>query len=159
MNFNTLIETIRNAIALASTIKTWAEANYGRVHNTYIGTDPRNSPDSSKYPLIAIYPVSKKTGYDSMERIHDVDIVCGIYDENYTVTGEDNITEYTGIKNIESFRKLIETAVTELTVTELGGRIDALNIIYEPLEFFPYFLAGMTFRVIEDLSQGDDPFM
>lgn len=156
MNMNTLLVAIRNAIADDTTTKAWTQTNYTKDHKVYVGTDRRQEPAESAYPLVAIFPAGKEAGYDAEVYSHDIDIVCGINDGNTrTVAGKANIVEMTGIENIESFRKLVENAITGAS---LGGTITMLSIIYEPIEFFPYFLAGMTVRVVSYAAQGDDPF-
>ena len=64
--------------------------------------------------------------------------------------------QHAGIDHLEAFRKLVETAVVAAIPT--GSRIDLLTIEYETIEFFPFLLASMEFKIAEDYYQGDDVF-
>lgn len=154
MNMITLLTTLRDAIHDNSATQTWCTANYTRNHKVYVGIDTRKPPAEDQYPIVHIFPVSKIEGYELEEQEHGIGVTCGIYNEDIrTVSGKTNVVELEGIQDIESFRKLVETAIIGASITDI--RIDSLNTDYETIEFFPFFLAGMDFKFVHEYAQGD----
>ena len=158
MNMTTLINLFRDAIKDNVTIGNWCTANYAKKQTLYKGVDQRNPPAETLYPIVHLYPVSKRVGYDLDQQMHVVGITCGIYDDGHTTTVYANGTlwEYDGIDDLEAFRKLVETAVA--AVIPAGSWIDGLNIEYETIEFFPFLLASMEFSVMTPYHAGEDVF-
>jgi len=154
MNMITLLTSLRDAIHDNSATQTWCTTNYTRNHKVYVGIDTRNPPDVDEYPIVHIFPVSKIEGYELDEQEHGIGVTCGLYNaDTRTVSGKTNVVEYEGIQDIESFRKLIETAIVGADISNL--RIDSINIDFETLEFFPFFLASMDLKIVWPYSQGD----
>jgi hypothetical protein len=156
MNISTLLTSIRDAIHDDSATKTWCTANYTRNHYVYVGADQRNPPGDDKYPLVGMYLIGKKAGYGLDSEEHRIGVTCGLYDSSLAATGKANVVQYTGVANLEAFRKLVETAIKGAVSSP--QRIEEINIEYEMLEFFPYFLCNMEIRIPDDYFQGDDVF-
>lgn len=156
MNINTILHNLRDAVHDNAATQTWCTANYSQNQKVYVGVDVRNPPASTDYPLVHIFPVEKVEGYEFTVQDHGIGVTCGIHDANMLTTGKARAVEYRGVSYLESFRKLVEAAVVAANIGTL--RIDALTIEYETVEFFPYFLATMEFKMIHDYSQGDDVF-
>ena len=154
----TLITSIRDAVKASDDIKNWCVLTYGREHTVYTGIDPRKPPGESEYPLVAIFPDSKIVGHDISRKGHSVGIVCGVYDDTMSSLLQDGVepTGYVGVTNLETFRKLVETA----TLSELSGTlvVDRLEIQYETVESFPFLLASMLWTITEEIFIGDDLF-
>jgi len=156
MNITTLITNIRNAVHDNSALSAWCTTNYGRAHKVYIGVDTRKPPDNSAYPLVHVFPMTKSAGGGNQDLI--VGLTCGIYDaDTRTVTGYTRVVEFEGVQNIEAFRKLVETAALT-AVLDNGYWFADLDIVYETVEFFPFFLAGMQLTVRGDIAFPSDQF-
>ena len=156
MNILTLLHNLRDAIADDINIKTWSQTNYTRDHKVYVGIDDRKPPPVSEYPIVHLFPINKISGYELAAQDHGIGATCGIHNEGTTNTGKTNAFELTGIIHIEEFRKLVETAIINAAVWPV--RVEALNIEYETVEFFPFFLATMEFKLAHDYCQGEDVF-
>lgn len=156
MNILTLLHNTRDAVADDAATKAWCQTNYSRDHWVYVGIDVRKPPPELVYPLVHIFPLSKVVGYQLTAQDHGIGANCGINNADTTVTGKSNVVELTGIEHIETFRKLVETAIVGANL--LTGLIETLNIEYETLEFFPFFLASQEFKISHDYSKGDDVF-
>lgn len=145
---------MRDAVANDAAIAAWCTTNYGQAHKVYVGVDTRNPPASSNYPLVHIFPLAKSAGYELESEPHVIGVNCGIYDDDSTTTGK--ITEMEGVGNLEAFRKLVETAL--LGAVASPQRIERIEIEYETIEFFPFFLCGMEVVVSDDYFGGDGAF-
>lgn len=156
MDIYGLITQMRDGIAGNSDLISWCQSHYGRTHSVFVGTDKRNQPGQDKYPLVGLFPAIKKAGLDETEVLHEIDVVCGVYQDKTLAGTMSNITEMQGISELETFRKKVETAITG--AVPAGVRIQVLDIAYSPIEFFPFFLAGMTVKAVEPLYMGDDSF-
>lgn len=162
MNINTLIDNLVTDIVSGYSINTWTMSNYSKMVNVYSGVDQRKPPDEISYPIIHIFPLSKNVGYSLEEKRHVIGITCGIYDETSTTTsvsvsglGNAVKTVYQGIANIESFRKLVETAAISV---DCDNMFTDISIDYETIEAFPYFFANMELTFYKDYCQGDNIF-
>ena len=154
MNITTLINALRDGIKNNAPLAAWCVATYAKSHTVYKGMDARNPPPETSYPLVHIFPIRKTAGYELASEDHGIGVTCGVFDSTVTISGI--VSEYGGIDNLEAFRKLVETAVVAAIPT--GSRIDLLTIEYETIEFFPFLLASMEFKIADDYSQGDDVF-
>jgi|GEM_PF-5978548 len=164
MNILTILDEYTNSIALDKDIKMWCLNNYSQAHRIFNGVDTRRPPGKTEMPAIHLIPVNKQVGWELESIPHTMGVICEIYDENKTTETIDDviITKYTGINNIEEFRKLIENCIQNVDVganSDLENlRIDEIKIDYEAIEYFPFFRAFMEISFIKDLYQGDDPF-
>lgn len=156
MNILTLLDVIIDAAAADSATKSWSNINYGRDHSVYIGIDARNPPAETSYPLIHIFPVNKILGYELDQKDHAIGVNCGIYDADSKTHTHQNITELESVRNLESFRKLVETAVVSASYSP--AIINRLSIDYETVEFFPYLIAMQEFKFTDDYYQGPEVF-
>jgi len=154
---NTLLISLRNAVHDDSDTQTWCTANYSRNHKVYVGLDTREPPAEDQYPLVYIYPVVERAGYDLDSQDLVIGATCGIVDDDTrTVAGKTNAVELAGVQNIETFRKYVETAIVGAELGDL--MISTVEIAYETIDFFPFFIATMEFTFTDDYAQGDDPF-
>lgn len=156
MNILTLLHDIRDAVHDDAATQAWCTTNYNRNHKVYVGIDVRNPPGKDHYPIVHIFPLSKSIGYELENQDHIIGVTCGIYEPDMLSTGKTDAVEYEGIDHIEEFRKLIETAVAGTSMGEL--LINTLTIEYETIEFFPFFLATMEFKLTKPYYQGDNVF-
>jgi len=156
MNFNTLIQNLRDGLATDSTIETWCQSEYSKSLTVVVGADKRNLPGASDCPLIHLFPLAKKTGYDDVAKIeHVIGVVVGVHDTTVLSGIEANITEYEGVENLESLRKLVENAFVASVPSAV--RVDEVIIAYDSIEDFPFFWSNMQITLVQDLYQGDDP--
>ncbi len=152
MNINTLTTALRTAIDGSAALATWCSSNYGQDISIYVNLDLTDPPGESNCPYVVIYPVGKQVGEMVTPKRHNYEIICCIYDATSTTT--DNVVEFTGVANIESLRKLIETA---LVGAEMGcAWISEINVEYETMENFPFIMAAMGIEISEDVLIGGD---
>ena len=163
MNITTLLNQIRDAIKNSSAIAAWCVANYGQVHTLAKGMDERDPLAEASYPAVCVFQAGRRAGYQLEAQENTIAVNCGIHDTSKTTStveldeGDDSVIEFSGIDNIEAFRKLVENEITALVIGN-GDVIEELNVEYDPIESFPFFIARQEFRISHDYSQGDDPF-
>lgn len=179
MNITTLINAIRDVLANSSEISDWSVAIYGHGPTITKGADEKNPPEQADYPVIHLFPIGKSAGYGVDMIGHDIGISCGVSDTSITssTVGQVTLLEYTGLDNLEAFRKLVETAVVTAVESGLGfGEVefgedpfggetwhgsvflDDVKITYETIEHFPFFLASMALSINGPATLGGDPF-
>ena len=162
MNIVDAIDFLVKGLANDSDIAQWCLDNYSSRHTIYEGIDLNNPPPSSDYPVIHIAPMTKNVGYAESDKKHGIIVFVGIEDTTLTTSTLNNISikKYRGIRNLEHYRKKVETAVVD-RIAEVdfeGNFIDMLDITYETIELFPFFLAANMFMFAEDYVQGMDVF-
>lgn len=164
MNIQTVLDTYTTALVTNAAIKTWCVANYSQAQKIFQGIDPREEPTADDVPAINIFLILKKTGDSLLNYDYGLGVTSVIYNEAKTTTTTSDVvlTKFTGQAHIEAFRKLAETAITEVDTGAgsdvVGLRIDELEIDYEMIEWFPFFKADMIFSFVKDRFQGDDTF-
>jgi len=84
MNMNTLLTSIRDAVAGNAAIKVWTQATYTKDHEVFVGADTRNPPAASDCPCVVIAPIIKKGGYSEDVIAHKVVVSCEVIDETMT---------------------------------------------------------------------------
>lgn len=156
MNINTLLESLRNAIADDASTKSWTTAKYARNHKVYVGIDLRNPPGDTDYPIVNLYMIRRQVGWQLENQINTFGVVCGIYETGTTtVAGKANIVQMTSIEYIEEFRKLVETAI--YGVIPAGSFLDQVEIEYEFIESYPFAFAYQEYVFSTPYSQGVNP--
>ena len=153
MNVNTLVTSLRDAIHDDAATKAWCQTNYGQDQQVFVGIDTRNPPEMGQYPLVHIFPLTKRAGGGTQE--HSVGITCGIYDDDMRTTSKANVVELEGVQNLESFRKLVESAIDDIDFGDVNWLAD-MSVSYETIEFFPYFLCSMELRIDAEIPFGED---
>lgn len=154
-----LIDVLITAISGDNTLINWCNTNYSTPPTIYKGIDLRQPPNEDEYPILHIFPSRKNVGYDLAEKVHAIGLVTGLVNTtiNTTTTGDSVvIKEYQGIDDTESFRKLIEDVIVDNVPTD--SWVDSLDISYEIIEAFPFFLSFNLFEITEKYCQGDNVF-
>ena len=153
MNITTLLHNMRDAIHDNSALNTWATTNYGRNPKVYVGIDTRKPPAADQYPLVHLFPQQKTIGDGN--QTHVIGVTCGIYDDDTLTTSKTNVVELEGISYLEDFRKLVETALLTTALSDAHW-IASIDVVYETVEYFPYFLCAMDVHIQAELSFGQD---
>lgn len=164
MNIDTLIDILFDAYVADADILSWCNTNYSTPQTLYKGIDLRQPPPETDYPIIHIWPINKNEGHGYNQVSHDIGVMVGVFDSTQTSTTDTNdivSKKYRGVARLEAFRKLVETSTTteidsNTETTELF--VDNLEITYEIVDSFPFFLAAMMFTITKKYSQGDDIF-
>jgi hypothetical protein len=164
LNIDTLVDILFDSCVADASLLSWCNTNYSSPQTIYKGIDLRNPPPQTDYPIIHIWPVNKVCGYSLGQKAHGIGVVCGVFDDTLSTETDTNLVvqkKYRGYARIEAFRKLVEDAV----ITELGSNTDTkelftdtLEISYETIDSFPFFLAVNMFIFNENYSQGEDVF-
>ncbi|OPY78288.1 MAG: hypothetical protein A4E65_02311 [Syntrophorhabdus sp. PtaU1.Bin153] len=153
MNMNTILTTVRDAVADDSTVKTWTQATYTADHTVFLGIDSRNPPPHSSYPAVSLYPIQKLSGYGQDTIVHAIGVSVGIHDNTLAAGGKSNVTEYNGMQRIETFRGKVIDAVV-MALVGLSLRITRIETEYSAIEFFPFFLATIEIIAEEETEFG-----
>jgi len=142
MNFGDMLTTLRDALATDTALIDWASITYNTVHTVFLGVDDRNPPTDDEYPALHIYPLSRSgelcPGGDRMT----IGIAIGVYDINsYTTVAnwQANTKTLPGIAALEEGISLIKDVIMATTTGE--NFVNTLEITYETVDFYPYFLA------------------
>jgi hypothetical protein len=158
MNINDLIVDFAEAVAEDITIKAWCQIHYSSDHKVYVGIDMRSPPQESDCPYVILYPERKELGQHRREKFHEFEIISCLYDTSArSHAGVSNLVEYTGIQNIETFRKMVEDAVSGVDIGNLAMAFVAVD--YETIESFPFFMCGMVVQIWEGVTIGSDPLL
>lgn len=149
-DMNTLLTSIRDAIASNAAIKVWTQATYTKDHKVFVGVDTKNPPGEADCPCVALSPSEKHGGNSEDVITHVFNVSCEIIDETSTTTG--NIVEYSGVQDIETFRQKVLAAVDGVA----GIRITKVETGYETIMFFPSFMCDMEITIEQETEFGDD---
>jgi len=158
MNINTLTVDFAEAVAQDADLKTWCQINYSSDQAVYAAMDVRNPPGDTDCPYVILYPVRKEFGQHRREKLHEIEVVGCLHDTTTrSHAGVSNLTEYTGVQNIETYRKLIEDAIAGVDIGNLTLAVIAVD--YEMIESFPFFMCGIVVQVWEGVTIGGDPLL
>lgn len=80
-DMNTLLTTIRDALAGDAAIKVWTNATYEKDHKVFVGVDKRNPPGESDCPLVVVAHSEKKSGESAEVIEHQFQVSLEIIDE------------------------------------------------------------------------------
>ena len=156
MRIDTLLITLFNAIASDSTLKTWATTQYGHIHKVFVNIDQNNPPKESDCPFVVIAKSSKSEGQGIDPKVHGFLVRCAINDDSTTTPSHSNITLYTGVANLETFRRYTRNAITGASFGNLT--VESILTEYGPLESFPWFDCEMSININEDFVLGGEAF-
>ena len=158
------INSLAEALALDTTIAAWATGLYGKGHKVYVNLDLRNPPAEDDCPYIALYPQGQTYGRETREQMIEIEVVCCLNDsalvthtqgEGEEATPIANLVEFAGVRRLEEFRRLVEKKIA--TVAIGNAAISAGESDYETIDFFPVFMVGQRFTIIDHLCIGEDP--
>jgi len=195
---NTLLTSIRDAIAGDAATKVWTQATYTKDHTLFVGVDINTPPAEADCPCVVLAPVEKVGGEEQDTIGHQFNVSCEIFDESMTTvtstttykdsilalitaeltregktageiataialitdsfdddptaTIDSNITEYAGVKRIETFRQKVLAAVA--SVADI--KITKVETAYEAIAFFPAFMCDMLITIEQETEFGDD---
>ena len=155
MDINTLTETLALALADDLAISDWCQETYSRDQKVYINIDINNPPGHGECPWILLYPTSKSVSLQSNQKPHSYHIEIGLYDEALVdPPARTNLTEFLGGQRLEGFRQLVQSAI----ITALPSALDLeeLEIDYDTISAFPFFLSGMVIKLTEPVCIGGD---
>lgn len=181
MNILTLRNALTAAVAGDSALETWCQAKYGQSVSVYVGMDMRNPPGEDDYPLVHIVASGKVAGQSLAAIDHRFSVVCGVHDtrsESSTDAWTDHagdiwvdeggdvwvdhetnagIVQSYGVTYVEELRALVQTAITG--AVPAGCWVERIEVDYESVEMYPFFLAGMEITVSQPVYQGGDPLV
>jgi hypothetical protein len=157
-DLNTVLGKIRDTIADAAAIKTWAVTNFARYHKVFVGLDSRNPPVEDDYPCISLYPAAKENYQDEDSTKNVFGCSCGVCTEAVATVASTNVTEYSGVQLLEAFRKLVVDAIQGMSAEDGGGYLTGVKVDYAPIEFFPFFLCDMEITIKDFREFGSDYF-
>lgn len=149
MNMNTLLTSIRDAIAADSAIKTWTQSTYTKDHTVFVGVDTRNPPAEADCPCVVLSMTGKTGGYARDVISHSFIVSCEINKDSHTTTS--NKIEYDGMQQLETFRQKVLTAIKALDL-----RVTEVDTTYETIMFYPAFLCDMVITIEEENEFGSD---
>lgn len=149
-DMNTLLTSIRDAIATNATIKAWTQATYTKDHKVFVGVDSREPPGEADAPCVVLAPAEKLSGEEMDVITHK--FITSLEVISPAATTASNVIEYAGVQNIETFRQKVLAAIEGVT----GIRITKLESTYEAILFFPAILCDMLITIEQETEFGDD---
>ncbi len=143
MDINTLTNDLALAIGGSDTINGWCQANYGQILHVFMNLDVRNPPSADQCPCVCIYPAEKQYGGDTYNDA--VESVCFVHDDRQESHGTlDNVVSYTGVKNVETLRQMVLSAISGVVADTADGQIDSISVDYDTISQFPFMTAAMA---------------
>ena len=164
LSLSTHINSLAEALATNAAILSFANTNYGKLHKIYVNLDLRNPPAEADCPYIAFYPQLQSYGRESREQMIEIEVVCCLHDTALIThfcpppadhTQIPNLVEYAGVRRLENFRRTVEKAIAAVAIG--NAAISAGESDYETIDFFPFFMVGQRFTIIDHLCIGEDP--
>lgn len=154
MDIQTLCDLFASAIAQDPALSLFGETEYDTAPTVYVNVDPRQPPQASNCPFVAIWPTSKTGGTD--EQVATFEVVCCLHDETSQQTHDSRIVQFAGVYNIETMRRAVSAAISG---ADLGtASVASIETEYDTIELFPFFIAAMTVTVTEPWTIGENPF-
>jgi len=155
MDLNVLLKRCAEKIAQDPDILEWANLHYGRDHTVFVNFDMQNPPGEEYCPYVAIAEGGKRAGQTIRERSHVIgSFLCIHDDEEKAYPGISNIVQYVGGYRAEAFRKLVETAFTNVDV---GNATVNFETEFDTISNFPFMWCFMDATFDEQVTMGSDP--
>jgi len=154
LNIIDLIDDYKEAIVTNGSLLSWVGTTYNTVPTVYVDIDSRNPPGEDECPFCIIRPESKKVGNGITRKEHILSVMCCVYDSSERSQYQDNIEEYSSIKNLETFRQYVQDAITAVDIS--NALVSEIDISYETFETFPFLVSDMILKVIENTPMGGD---
>ena len=117
---NALIQ-VRDIIYADSELQKWCKDNYGKEASVYLGfdDDDKEAPQSSDFPVVQIYNISRIRGADKHRDVFDVEISIQI--ENTEKISVSNGLTYTGFLDAGMMRDLVENALYKSRIANIDS--------------------------------------
>jgi hypothetical protein len=154
MDITTLITRLSEAIATDTDIAAWCQTTYDSDHSVYVNYDRRHPPGEAA-PAIMLYPTGYSAGRGMPEKRYALEAVIMIHDTAERPGAITTITEYSGVRRIEELREYVQAAIIGADTGD--AYLENMDVDYETIEAFPFFMAGMTLNYTEPVTIGTDP--
>lgn len=142
MNIINQLADLLLAIASDTAITTWSEVTYGRVHKVFENLDDRNLPAEVDCPYVALYPISRQSGYQVKDIVNGYEILCCVHDESYAAHAEDNVVKYAGVDRLETLRQYVLSAIASVDVG--NALLAEVSCEYDTVTAFPFMFNSMV---------------
>ena len=145
MGIRTILEKLRDGIAIDATLKSYCQANYTTDQTVFLGLDRHNPPGENYMPLIVIAGVENVDIF-GVKKIYKIHIGYSVFKE--TVTTVANKNTYEGFILAEELREKTEEAILRLR-----GILGKINLESGSVanNIFPQFTAN-TYVIIEQIN-------
>lgn len=153
MSLETLKSSIVEAIAGSTTIKVWANINYGKDHHVFDGIDSRNTPGEDSCPYVALLGYGESVSQRRANREYWFGWAGFVYDDSLSTTVYSNLIRNAGVVNVEALRKHVENTIKGcLTNEELEVDVDV-----DVNDDYPFHRFEMITTIVAPVTIGSDP--
>lgn len=154
VSFKTTLESFKDALSRNAALTAWAHAAYGKAQRVYVNIDMRNPPGELNCPYVLLRPLMASYGRAATQKTMDYELMCSIYDENWTLDPETNAVEYAGVQRCMDMLDLVVAAIA--AVNTGNALLQQISAEFETIEFFPFFMAGCPISLVEPLTISAD---
>jgi len=145
VNADTLIETVRDAVATDDDLSAWCTAQFGALPTVYVDVDEASPPDEGDYPLIALHSHVRSGGTSKNAMVWELDFGCGVFNATRSDTetaGGVTVRTYTGMLQAARLAELVERAA----IGALAGVIRNATFSSQcgQISEYPFFAAFTT---------------
>jgi len=155
MNVKTLVTSMAQSIAQDSAILAWANTHYGQDHYVFVNFDTQNPPGEGYCPCVYIKPHRKRVGQRVDTKVHEVIIICCIYDDaSREYPGISNIVEFMGVSRLDDFYELVRTCIAGIEIGD--ATFSVVEPEYETIDQFPFMYCGTMVTLLEPVTMGPD---
>jgi hypothetical protein len=148
------INTFAQVLAADPGLTAWALSAYGRKPKVFINIDTEKPPGEEHCPYVLLYPESARFGNAQNEKLSTLTMVCALYDAGFRTYADGDIVEYAGVQNLLD---LMQLAVRALAAVDLGNELlSVLEPVFDTIDSFPFFLAGLPLAISGDYVLGSD---
>ena len=153
MSLATLKSSIIAAVSSNSSIKTWSNGAYGNDHEVFDGIDSRDTPGEDHCPYVALVGYGENVSERKRVREYWFAWVGFVFDDSLKTTSYTNLTQYTGGVEVETFRKLVESAILGV----VNGGVMDVDVDIDVNDNFPFFRFEMITTIAMTTTFGGDP--
>jgi len=132
-----ILITVRDVLKDDADLTAWCVANYGAKQNIYCGINNEDPPNDSKYPLLAIFYVSRRKSANVSVISYAIELAAVVKDND--VTEAENSFTYEGILHVAEFRELAELAIEKSQAK--FGKVDFNSDTWDEM-LFPIFTSN-----------------
>ena len=142
MNTSQMLEKIRDILKADAAIEAWSQELFLENITIYLGVDELSGPDESDYPVIVISGLRIIRGNSASTKIYEVDIGCGIVQEEIETDPLKSVKTFKGLLQAEDLRELVEASIIEekFAKVSIEGETASLN-------FYPLFASFTTLKI------------
>lgn len=151
MNAPQILTALGKALSADEAITQYCQNEFGKDRKVYLGIDNLDPPPADEYPLIVVYYVERFRGEGASRIRYAAEIGVGVHNKDIAHVEGSNLHEYTGLRQAEELRELVEDAVLRTRLGKIDVAGDTRSEAY-----YPVFRAN-TLIVLETIRSSRGP--